>query len=194
MSNYKIKIIFTEPLLGTAPLNTAIYSDYIATKAPRDQNTDDEIETIIDIEKQTTGFHRLDNEPILYDYVVKGFAKDACGMLRRVRGTKSGQLTAYKKAIDGLLFVQPRQIPIHAVGPIEIMERPLRAQTAQGERVALARSEMVPAGSSITFTLLVLGVIDEPLLREWFDYGALRGLGQWRNASWGRFTYEMVPE
>ena len=27
-------------------------------------------------------------------------------------------------------------------------------------------------------------------VREWLDYGQLRGLGQWRNSGKGRFTWE----
>ena len=79
--------------------------------------------------------------------------------LRRVPGTQSSKLTAYKKVIDGLVFVSPRQIPVtFAQGQTEvgILERPLRAQTPQGERVALARSEMIGAGASIEFTLNLL--------------------------------------
>ena len=28
--------------------------------------------------------------------------------------------------------------------------------------------------------------------REWLDYGALRGIGQWRNSGKGRYTYEIL--
>ena len=155
----------------------------------------DEIDSVPDaIEKGTTGFHRdEDGAPILYDYVIKGFFKDAAGMLRRVPDTKSSKLTSYKKVIDGLVFVRPRTIPIQNGGEIGILERPLRAQTAQGERVALSRSEMIPAGAKITFTLDLLDGKLEPAVREWLDYGAMRGLGQWRNGGYGTFTYEMTP-
>jgi hypothetical protein len=29
-------------------------------------------------------------------------------------------------------------------------------------------------------------------VREWLDYGQYNGLGQWRNASYGSFTWEEV--
>lgn len=29
-------------------------------------------------------------------------------------------------------------------------------------------------------------------VREWLDYGMLRGLGQWRNSGKGRFTWEEI--
>jgi hypothetical protein len=192
---YDVRLTFTEPLLGTAPLNEEVYTDFVASKAANG-STDDELETLtVDqaIEKGTTGFHRLDGAPILYDYVLKGFFKDACGMLRRDGESRSAKLTAYKKIIDGLLFIEPRRIPIDLVSEVTILERPLRAQTAQGERVALARSEMVSAGSSIAFRVLTVGAsVPKTLLDEWFTYGQLRGLGQWRNASYGRFQYELT--
>lgn len=193
MTQYKVRITFTEPLLGTVPMNQELYADYIATKLP-DGNGDasDELATVAEMtEKGTTGFHRLDGAPIIYDYVIKGFFKDAASMLRRVPDTKSSKMTAYKKIIDGLVFVRPRQIPITAFGAVSILERPLRAQTAQGERVALARSEMLPDGSEIEFVIDLLDAKLEPAVREWLDYGSRRGLGQWRNGGYGTFLYTM---
>jgi hypothetical protein len=108
-----------------------------------------------------------------------------------VSGSHSSAVTAYKKKIDGLVFVTPREIPLQVVGEIAFLERSLRAQTAQGERVSLARSEMIAAGSSIEFDVELLDVFGEKHLREWLDYGAKRGLGQWRNSGMGRFTYTL---
>ena len=194
MDKYHVTLTFTEPLLGTVALNKELYGDYIASKAPEGTDTSDELETVEEmVEKGTTGFHRLDDgTPILYDYVIKGFFKDACGMLARAPESGSKKLRAYRKVIDGLVFVAPRRIPIALNGgEIGILERPLRASTPQGERVALARSETAPEGSSIAFDVLILGQVTENLLREWLEYGALRGLGQWRNASYGRFVHEL---
>lgn len=105
---------------------------------------------------------------------------------------ESGKLTAYKKVIDGLIFVQPRMIPIHVNGEITECQRPLRAQTAQGERVSLANSEQIPAGSTCEFEIVLLDDSHEKVVREWLDYGVLRGIGQWRNSSKGRFEYEVL--
>ena len=192
----KITATFTEPLLGTAPMDKEIYSTYIADQRPANgagEFPHDEVDSIQE-DKGKTGFHRdAAGNPILYDYVIKGFFKDTCGMLARVDGTGSKKLKAYKKIIDGLVFIFPRQIPITVIGEIGTLERPLRAQTAQGERVALACSEMIAAGSSIAFTLDALDtkVVSLELLEEWLNYGRFRGLGQWRNASYGRFTYTL---
>jgi len=154
-------------------------------------------------DKGMTVFPRNENgEPILYDYQIKGFFKDSCGMLSRIGGktetgkkkavNESGKLTAYKKVIDGLIFVQPRMIPIWVNGEIGECQRPLRAQTAQGERVSLANSEEIPAGSTCEFEVLCMDDSHEKAVREWLDYGILRGIGQWRNSGKGRFSYEVV--
>ncbi len=194
---YRVGITFIEDVLGTAPLNEGLYKSWVNSKNPNG-NGDDELESIEwcadqEIAKGTTGFHREGDDPALYNYMIKGYFKDACGMLRRIPDSLSSKITAYKKYIDGLVFIKPRKIPIKLAGEIGILERPLRAQTPQGERVALARSEYAPAGSEITFNVLVLNDKDVPedLLREWLDYGELRGLGQWRNASYGAFTYTL---
>jgi hypothetical protein len=144
-------------------------------------------------EKSMTIFPRdKDGNPILWDYQIKGFFKDSCSALRKVTGTASSKIKAYKKEIDGLIFVFPREIKINLNGEIGICERPLRAQTAQGERVALASSETVPAGSSAKITIRCLSDAHEKAVREWLDYGQLKGLGQWRNSGKGRFSWEEI--
>jgi len=190
-----IKLTFTEPILGTVTKDPEVYAAYIASKAAlTDDELAEELATVEKVEeKGWTGFHQLDGKPILYDYVIKGFFKDACGMLRRVARSQSSKLRAYKKEIDGLVFIEPRQMLLVLPDGVEmgILERPLRASTAQGDRVALARSDTCPPGTTLTFSITVLGGnIDSETLAEWFDYGALRGLGQWRNAGYGRFVWE----
>lgn len=207
MTTIKCKLTFIEGLLGTAPNDKEIYGSYIGSKAPDAPTMAEEIEAIgVDeyAEKGITVFPRdKDGNPILFDYQIKGFFKDACGMLSRLTGkdengkkkkavNESGKLTAYKKIIDGLIFVTPREIPITFDGEISMCQRPLRAQTAQGERVALASSEEVPAGASIEFTVTCLDDSHAAAVREWMQYGALRGIGQWRNSGKGRFMFEEI--
>ena len=191
MPDMKVTLTFTDAILGTAPGNAEVYQDFVASKAPPGE-ADGEVEmlpTDEEIEKGTTVFRRTpDDKPCLLAYQIKGFFKDACGMLRRVAETHSKKLKAYKKEIDGLIFVTPELIPIDSDHEIDDCERPLRAQTAQGDRVALARSESIAAGATITFSVSCLrpGLI--PAVEEWLEYGKLRGLGQWRNSGKGRFT------
>jgi hypothetical protein len=206
MKRYHVEIEFVEDLLGTVPKNKDIYQDFVRSKAPEGTATEDELETVEEIESRGwTGFHMEDGKPILYNYAIKGFFKDACSMLSRVSGKKekgkeriaknhSSALTAFKKIIDGLVFIEPRKIPIIVSGDIGLNVRPLRVSTPKGERVSLTQSDTCPAGSKIEFDIVVLGEVSEALLREWLDYGRFRGIGQWRNASWGSFQYVMTPQ
>jgi hypothetical protein len=68
----------------------------------------------------------------------------------------------------------------------------LRAQTAQGERIALAASESAPAGTTAEFSVVLLDPRLESLIRELLDYGELRGLGQWRSSGKGRFLWAVA--
>lgn len=196
MKEITVKITFTEEVLGTAPNDEEIYANYIASKAPDAMSTADEVAAIgIEevTEKGTTIFPRNEDDiPIMFDYQVKGFFKDSCGMLARVKTTESSKIKAYKKVIDGLIFVAPRQIVIDTDKDITICQRPLRAQTAQGERIALASSEAIAAGATMTFKIKTLQDDLIPTIKEWLEYGELRGLGQWRNSGKGKFTYEVL--
>ena len=203
MKKLHVKATFIEPVLGTWPANPNVAREFIASKSPDAATIEDEVAALgpdAVADKGITVFPRdPDGNPIFYDYQIKGMFKDACSMLSRIGGktetgkkkavNESGKLTAYKKAIDGLIFVQPRMIPIHVNGEITDCQRPLRAQTAQGERVSLANSEEIPAGSSCEFDVTLLDDSHEKAVREWLDYGQLRGIGQWRNSGKGRFTY-----
>lgn len=203
MTIYRIELTFVEPVLGGAPLNSELYKDYIASKkaeeSPNEPLTDaeisEELSTLPEGDKGVTGFHRDEQgNPIIYDYTWKGYFKETAGLLRMVGGTESKGMTSYKKKIDGLLFVYPRRIPLIISGPITLNQRPLRAETMQGPRVTLACSEQAPEGSRMTFEVMSLSnsIISEEILREWLDYGAVKGFGQWRNGSYGRFTYTMT--
>lgn len=196
MKRLHIKVTFTTELLGTASANPELHSEFIASKAPDAPSRADEVAALgaVEVEeKSMTVFPRFANgAPLMWDYQVKGFFKDACSMLRRVPGTKSKGLKAFKKEIDGLVFVEPRQIELQLPprGFVGDLQRPLRAQTAQGERVALAHSETCPVGTVLEFDVKLLRDDLEELVDEWLDYGADRGMGQWRNGGYGRFEYE----
>ena len=152
----------------------------------------DALPTSDQIEKGMTVFPvDEDGNPFLYDYQVKGFFKDACSMLRKVNGTKSCGIKAFKKEIDGLIFPAPRQIVFHDAEE-GVCQRPLRASTAQGERVALAMSDEIAAGTWVEFEVTCLVDEQVDLVREWLNYGRFRGIGQWRNSGKGRFTWEEI--
>jgi hypothetical protein len=207
----KVQITFVEELLGTASANPEIHREFIASKAPNATGIEEEVASIGiegSIEKAMTIFPKESGNPFLWDYQIKGFFKDACSMLsragdagkdengRKIKGTanESCKLTAYKKIIDGLIFVLPRKIPLvlPAGENLSNCERPLRGQTAQGERIALANSETAPEGTKIQIEIRCLDIRHEKAVREWLDYGVLRGIGQWRNSGKGRFNWKEI--
>lgn len=193
MQHYTVKLTFTTELLGTAPMDGHLYTRYIADKVA-EEVADEEVATITE-EKGVTGFRRENDIPILLDYMIKGFFKETCSMLRRNPKYLSTKIRAFKKIVDGMVFVEPRFIPIVTDHPVTYLERPLRASTPQGERVALAKSEMVQPSATVAFSLFILDPsINRDILEEWFGYGAFRGMGQWRNASYGRFSYELTEQ
>lgn len=207
MKTLKVRITLQEEILGTSPNDAEIYSTYIGNKAPKNELKAEEVDAIDSVEidpKGTTIFPKdEEGRPFLWDYQIKGFFKDACNMLQRVTGkdengkkkkavNESSKITAYKKIIDGLIFVFPRKIPLIFEGEMGRCQRPLRAQTMQGERVALADSETIPAGAHFDIEIKLLNEDYEKAVLEWLDYGELRGLGQWRNSGKGRFTYEVL--
>ena len=125
MKKLKVRLTFTEPVLGTWPSNQNIAREFIASKSPDAATVEDEVAALgadAVADKGMTVFPRNEaGQPVLYDYQIKGFFKDSCGMLGRIGGktetgkkkavNESGKITAYKKVIDGLIFVSPRMIP-----------------------------------------------------------------------------------
>lgn len=193
----KVRITFTEPMLGTASANPELHEEFIASNAPDAPSLEEEIAAIGQcavIEKGKTVFPRDENgAPMLWDYQVKGFFKGSCGFLRRVKGTEASKLKSYKKVIDGLLFVYPRRIRLDLHGQeLGNCQRPLRAETMQGERVALANSETAPAGTTIECEIETYTDDLKKFVVEALDYGAKHGIGQWRNSGAGRFTWEEI--
>lgn len=191
-----VELTFKDEFLGTLPGDPEVYAQYVASKAPDAPTIQQEIEEFgVDetYEKGITVFARNEEEnPCLFNYVIKGQFKNACSILRSCPNTASKKLTAFKKKIDGGIFIEPRKIPIEFDGKIEICERPLRASTPQGERVALAASEMIKPGAKLKFIIKVLDPAMIPLITEWLDYGAYNGLGQWHNSGKGRFDWKDI--
>jgi hypothetical protein len=189
ITRYSVKCTFITPVLGTQPQRD-VASDFIASKFVDNAGELplDEAETLTEmVEKGTTVFHKLQDNPIFYDYQIKGFIKEAGRTFNGLHGVKN-----LRSKIDSLVFVTPRQIPINVPDGqvIEYLERPLRAETAQGPRVALARSEMLPIGTWFEVHLEVYdGAITEDILRDLFTYGFHKGIGQWRNGGYGRFEF-----
>lgn len=207
MATLELTLTFKTPVLGTAPSNPKIYSDYIAKEAVaagaiNGHRLQEELDSLpVDEDRGSTVFRRDEQgRPCFIDYMLKGFFKDTCSAQRRFDVALSKSVAAHKSKIDDLLFVEPQFIPIlnqdGSTPAITMFERPLRADTPRGPRVALASSEMIQAGAQIIFTLTNFGtkVISKELIKEWLNYGRMRGLGQFRNGSYGRFWYVITGQ
>lgn len=194
-----MRIILTEEMLGTASANPDIHREYIASKVSVKERVDEEMAALSVDELQQrsmTVFPRdEDGCPLLWNYQIKGFLKEACGALLeldekeiKVGKTKLSKWT-HKRIVDNYIFVEPRKIRLEGA-VIGSCVRPLRADTMRGERVSLAASETVPAGTVIECQILVLSPSLKGLVESCLDYGSFKGLGQWRNSGKGRFVWE----
>lgn len=70
----------------------------------------------------------------------------------------------------------------------QLCVRPLRAETAQGPRVALAASETRPEGTTCEFQVNCLIEDIWPAIYEAFSFGCWVGFGQWRGGGKGQFS------
>jgi len=203
MKKFKVRIKLLDEMLGTKPADPEVFATYIASKRPEGPAAD-EIKSAESAEIQgTTGFHKLNGIPFISDYQIRGFFKEAATALKLDKNSFSYDLASPKSKIDLAVFVEPRMIPLTlpSKGALGVCERPLRAETMQGPRVALVRSESVPTDTCLEFTIKCLTpdltnktkekVRIEDLILEWLDYGYDHGLGQWRNAGKGRFEYQI---
>ena len=182
MTKVHVKLTFTDDLLGTSSGNPELHREFIASKAPDAAKMEEEVASLgVEAveEKSMTVFPKMaDGTPYLWDYQIRGFFKEICGAMRGIPGTKSSKVKAYKKKVDNTIFVEPREIPLdlHSM-KIADCQRPLRASTMQGERIALANSEVCPQGTTCEFDVLCMVDEDVDMLREWLEYGKYKGIG-----------------
>ena len=208
-SMLKVKVVGLTPILGSISLDKEVATNFIVNKTKTDEERAQAIEDMKGLpedevlEKGTTGFYRdSDGYPVIKGYQIKGFFKAAAKALK-----DQLKLASYLSKIDNFVFINETNIPIYRDGKrVEdvdgMLERPLRAETAQGPRVALARSEKIDEGWELEFTIRVVenagtaksAPIDLDVIKELLSYGELKGLLQWRNAGFGSFKYEVLEE
>lgn len=202
--NYESTNYIDRRSVGQRPSNEDLLATYIASKAPTSELSAEEIDNIKaqNAEDRITVFYKsADGTPFQYNYQVKGMFKDSCQMLAKAGkagysgGKACAALKAYKKAIDGLIFVYPREIHYDTHGlKMGYCERSLRAQTPMGERISIAKSETVPEGSTIEFEVECLDPKLEDMVRECLNYGRMRGIGQWRNSGKGTYLWDELDD
>lgn len=197
---YKIKGITR--ILGAQAANPRVHSEFIAAKAASITKAEEETGMLPENFEQRglTVFLRDGNTLCLADYVIKGFLKEALGALKSQLG-----IVAPASKVDNFVLITPAYLRFSKGGeevtaPDEIFERPLRAMTMQGPRVSVSASETIDAGWELTFTVALLDNPSSPkskaltfdVIEQAMDYGAFKGLGQWRNGQNGRFVWEVV--
>lgn len=199
----KFRLTGTDSLLGSSPSSKEIFSTFLVDKtkttAERNAAREDVDNIIENDEKGTTIFYRDKNGGlILKGYHIKGFLKEAAKALKDQVNLKS-----YLSKVDTYVFVMEKNIPIMRDGeqimkPDGYLERPLRCETAQGPRVALSKSEEILDPWYVDVTIRVVentgtaksAPIDMDMIEGFLDYGAMKGLLQWRNAGHGSFEWE----
>ena len=159
-------------------------------------------------ERGWTGFFQdAIHGPFIQNHMILGFLRNAAKVLQRGHDVKQ-----LRSKVDSYVFVKPRKIfPVMPENGYEslrgepfvsflsdgkpILERPLRAETAQGPRVTVVRSDLLPAGTRFTFTLKVLpSEVSKSIIEELLEYGQDKGLGQWRNGNYGSFDVVAIKE
>jgi len=186
-------LTFTEDILGSWPSREDILTRFISSKAPAEWLADEERESLPeDAVANRTVFPRDENGLHLFNFHVKGLLKEAGNTLKQQLKIKN-----LRSKIDNYVFIHPRKIYITRDGkpvtePDDVFERPLRAQTMQGPRVALTASERVKAPAEITFTVELVenDEIAMDTIHTLLDFGRLKGMGQWRNGGYGSFTWK----
>lgn len=225
-SAYKVVVKFIAPILGSQPTDKEIASKFIAKRKGLDQLPREDDELLPEaLEKGTTVFYRTaDGSPAFMNYQLLGFLKEAGRILSdRSMDVKGRRMPKnLRSKVAQLVSVSPRIIPIvmpngqNWEDAMDILQRPLRAETAQGPRTALAMSEQLPEGCTITFGLEVIDgkandpeeapvrgrkpakaddLIDKEVLHEILSYGYMHGLGQWRGSgAYGNFIFELTSQ
>lgn len=159
----------------------------------------------LDIRGITVFFWDKDKQrPAIGSHMILGFLKAAAEAIGRTMEKKKGaalgsisytqSLINQHVRIEGQLITFDKDIKRDGQGKPIYLQRSLRAKTAQGPRISLAKSEIVEAGAKLRFKMKVLGgsELTERVLRTLFDYGSFTGLGQWRSSGRGALTYEMI--
>lgn len=186
----EIELTLITEQLGTIPKDDELFTNYIA-----DLTKEDEVKPITEEaadKKESRGwttFHEEDGKPYIFDYMIRGFLKHAGNVLKEEIGIKQ-----VKSKIDDQIFVFPRKIFFDNKKADKPIERSLRVMTMQGPRVSLAKSDYMPAGSKLKFTIECPYSSDfnEEIILKILDHGKYMGLGQFRNGSYGRFEYKVL--
>ena len=201
----KVRITFIKEALGSKPADKDVHGTFIASKRPPDidpkiaSEEDERAAAAAEADKReetgTSIYHRdkVTGRPGFDAYVLKGFFKEACKTLRAVPENPVKELKNYVGVIDKMIHISPDFIPV-STDKVGMCQRSLRMTTAQGPRVTLKQSESLEPGTYFDATIECLNETHLDYVRRFLDYGKKSGLGEWRNAAYGRFTWQEFAE
>lgn len=181
----------------------------IAEKIAKAKADGVEIEKELEDKPVTVFARNAKQELVIRDYYVRGFMKASLRAFIELGIAPTG-LNAwnFKGAVDQFLQVGPVHIPLLQANGEVISEaagynvRSQRVTTMQGDRVCLACSEELPAGTMAEFDIKWFksssgkakqAIWEKALVGYLLDFGQVVGLGQWRSGGYGRFTWSEVP-
>lgn len=194
-------------ILGSQPANPDVRSRFVADKIAV-MKADEENKHLPEYDEDQlkgmnlTVFLRDNGRPCICDYIIKGYLKEALGVIKNYDGVN---LAGGSTKIDNLVFVAPTYITFNRNGepvmePEKPFERSLRAMTMQGPRTTVTASEVIGEGWEIEFEITLMAnkatakssALTFDIIEKAFEYGKIKGLGQWRNAANGRFNWERI--
>jgi len=160
----------------------------------------------LDMTGTTVFFRDAKGLPCIGNHMIKGFLKAAVESISKTLPVKKGKMlfsSSYSvSTINQHVAVFPKLIEssqdvkkdLH--GKTYYEQRSLRAMTAQGPRVSLAKSEVLPEGTQFNFNIMVIkdSQFTGEILARLLAYGKLSGLGQWRNAGKGQFEVVEIAQ
>lgn len=190
-------------ILGSQPADPEVRTRFLANEVEKAKADEEASKLPIDQQKRNlTVFLRDDGCVCICDYVIKGFLKEAISVLKTQVKVANG-----KSKIDNSVLIEPAYLRFTRGGEeLDVadgdLERPLRAMTMQGPRVSVTASEYIDPEWELTFTISLLEgektarseALTFDVIETLLDYGSFKGLGQWRNAQNGRFSWERVKE
>lgn len=203
----KVALTLTDEMLGTLSSNVNIWEDYqskgVASEEAKSEERKLVEESIAKSNDQAqTIFLRQGDDIVIPAYMLKANLKEASRAMIQVDGSLTHKISsAYVSKIVQLVFVQPKYLKcvLPPGATVGTCQRPLITNGPQGKRTALAKSETIPAGTKIYATITCLAekvgkvsIQTNDWIEELLRYGALYGLGQWRNSGKGTFTFEYV--
>lgn len=152
-------------------------------------------------DKGTTCFFRNPEtgEVCIGSHMILGFLKASGESIAKTLPKKNGTVLQSATYTNGIINQHVKITPdlIDASNDIVrdswnnpvYLQRSLRAMTAQGPRISLAKSEQLPKDTTFQFEINVLknSPLTEEHITTMLSYGQIKGLGQWRNAGHGSF-------